>query len=116
MTHSHLAPNPTVWDQAVKTGRNKNMAVMFNQRHYVAVADTIGLTLRQIDQAETTARKIYGDHRPDEVGSVAVYSSAIAIHRLIDNLEVTFAEDNANFKADVFNTRIGLIRREGLQA
>lgn len=85
------------------------MATMFSQRHYIAVADTIGLTLRQIDQAEATADKI---NDPDE--PIVRYTSAVAIHRLIDNLEVTFKEDNSKFKADVFNTRIGKTRREGL--
>lgn len=83
---------------------------MFSQRHYIAVADTVGLTLRQIDQAEGHADEIFGLD-----ASTVRYSSAIAIHRLIDNLEVTFEEDNSKFKAGVFNERIGLVRREGLQ-
>ena len=89
------------------------MASMFTRRHYTAVADTIGLTLRQIDNARDTAKRIYGSDGEDVT---AQYSSAIAIHRLIDNLETTFSDDNGKFKADVFNTRIGLIRREGLQS
>ena len=83
---------------------------MFTQRHYTAVADTIGLTLRQIDQARDTAERINGESDP-----TVVYTSAIAIHRLIDNLEVTFKDDNSKFKDDLFNRRIGLVRREGLQ-
>jgi len=85
---------------------------MFSQRHYVQVADTIGLTLRQIDQARDTAKRIYGSDGEDVT---VQYSSAIAIHRLIDNLEVTFNDDNPRFDSERFNARIGLVRREGLQ-
>ncbi len=84
---------------------------MFTQRHYIAVADTIGLTLRQIDQAEVTADKINGEYLSDVHHR---FSSATAIHRLIDNFEVTFSEDNSQFSREKFSMRIGTIRREGL--
>lgn len=86
---------------------------MFSQRHYIAVADTIGLTLRQIDQAEATADMIEGKYLSDAHHR---FSSATAIHRLIDNLETTFKDDNSKFKDELFNRRIGLVRREGLQS
>ncbi len=84
---------------------------MFSQQHYIAVADTIGLTLRQIDQAEATADKIDGKYLDDAHHR---FSSATAIHRLIDNFEVTFTDDNANFSREKFSMRIGTVRREGL--
>ncbi len=77
---------------------------MFSQRHYIAVADTIGLTMRQIDQDL------------DDEGGSSVFYGAIAIHKLIDNFEVTFKEDSSRFKTSLFNRRIGLVRREGLQS
>lgn len=84
---------------------------MFSQQHYVAMADTIGLTFRQIDQAEATADKIDGEYLSDAHHR---FSSATAIHRLIDNLEVTFTDDNARFSREKFSMRIGTVRREGL--
>ena len=74
---------------------------MFSQHHYTAVADTIGLTLRQIDQHNSK--------------SGVRYYSAMAVHQLTTNLITTFEDDNSRFKTSLFNRRIGLVRREGLQ-
>ena len=78
------------------------MASMFTRRHYTAVADTIGLTLRQIDRTRDT----------DSFKAV----SALAIAGFIENLTVTFKEDNGKFNEHRFDTRIELIRDEGLQS
>ena len=75
---------------------------MFSRRHYLEVADTIGLTLRQLDR---------DDSKPHDR-----YIGVMAVHALTDNLVTTFKKDSGRFKEDVFNTRIGLIRREGLQS
>ncbi len=83
---------------------------IFSQRHYIAIADTIGLTLRQIDQDTEPGQEV--TTRPARYK----FHRTMAINRLLDNLDVTFKEDNPKFKPDVFGTRVGLVRREGLQS
>ena len=89
------------------------MASMFTQRHYTEVADTVGLTLRQIDRGHLDEP---ADDTDNTSPARAQFNQVMALNRLIYNLTVTFKEDNGRFDQYRFNNRIELIRREGLQS